>query len=94
MTKEYEVMKNKECTLLDFYDKEDLDDLKVEADFDCNLEFDKDYFLSNKFIFKYITDDKTVIYFKNKEVSFYIDSWGNYSYDDCFSCLVLIYNFS
>jgi len=94
----YDVMKNKECTLLDFYNTEDLEYLRVEPEVNCiiEIELDKDYFLLNKFIFEKIskdeTKDETIAYFKNEEISFYIihnvGSSGDY---DCCASIILRY---
>ena len=88
----YELMKNKECSLLDFYHTEDLVYLRVEPEVKCDIEFSKQYFLLNKFIFENISKDENVAYFKNDNISFYIiqnfGSSGNY---DCCASIVLRY---
>jgi len=92
----YDVMKNKECTLLDFYNTEDLEYLRVEPEVNCIIELNKDYFLLNKFVFEKIskdeTKDETIAYFKNEEISFYIihnvGSSGDY---DCCASIILRY---
>ena len=88
----YDVMKNKECTLLDFYNTEDLEYLRVEPEVNCRIELDKDYFLLNKFVFEKISKDETKAYFKNEEISFYIihnvGSSGDY---DCCASIILRY---
>lgn len=89
----YSLMKNKECILLDFYDKEDFKYLRVEPDINCIIELDKKYFLSEKFIFTNISKDESQLYFKNKQVSFYIKqnigSTGDYN---CCASIVLRYD--
>jgi hypothetical protein len=88
----YKLMKNKECTLLDFYHTEDLKHLRVEPEVKCKIEFSKDYFLSNKFVFEKISENENVAYFKNHNISFYIiqnvGSGGDY---DCCASIVLRY---
>jgi hypothetical protein len=88
----YALMKNKECTLLDFYHTEDLKYLRVEPEIDCLIEFSKEYFLSNTFIFENVSSNKSIMYFKNKHVYFYIiqnlGSGGDY---DCCASIVLRY---
>ena len=88
----YWVMKNKECTLLDFYDTEDLEYLRVEPEINCVIEFDKKYFLSEKFIFENISKDETQVYFKNKKISFYIiQNFGSMGDYNCCASIVLRY---
>ena len=94
----YDVMKNKECTLLDFYNTEDLEYLRVEPEVNCiiELELNKDYFLLNKFVFEKIskdeTKDETKAYFKNEEISFYIiHSVGSSGDYDCCASIILRY---
>jgi len=91
-TEYYNLMKNKQCILLDFYNTEDLEYLQVEPEINCVLELDKDYFLSHKFTFEKISKDETIAYFKNKENSFYIiqdpGSVGDYN---CCASIILRY---
>jgi hypothetical protein len=86
----YSLMKNKECILLDFYNKEDLEYLRVEPEPQEFIEFNKEYFLSNKFIFENMFED--IAYFRDKDISFYIiqdiGSAGDY---DCCASIILRY---
>jgi RIO-like serine/threonine protein kinase len=88
----YVLMKNKECTLLDFYHTEDLKYLRVEPEIDCLIEFSKEYFLSNTFIFENVSSNESIMYFKNKDVYFYIiQNFGSGGDYDCCASIVLRY---
>lgn len=88
----YNLMKNKECALLDFYSIEDLEYLRVESEINSKIEFNKEYFLSNTFIFLNISDDETKAYFKNERLCFYIIQNPGSGYDyDCCASIVLRY---
>ena len=88
----YVLMKDKECSLLDFYNLDDLENLRVEPEIDCVIEFSKEYFLLERFIFENVSSNEMLTFFKNKDVYFYIrqdpGSGGNYS---CCASIVLRY---
>lgn len=92
----YVLMMNKECTLLDFYDIEDLEYLRIEPEANTILDLTKDFFINNKFIFKQVIDNDENLSFEkqigDKKLKFYILQNSGTSGDyECCASIILRY---